>query len=74
MKPSATTCIGIACALLVGALLAWNDSHPAASAEPLPLRWARTAAQHPLRTGLALALLAWALRPARNYPPDSNSQ
>jgi len=72
MKPSVPLRIGLASALLVAALLAWNDSHPAASGEPLLVRWARTAAQHPLRTGLALALLAWALRPAGRGSPDLN--
>jgi hypothetical protein len=30
--------------------------------EPLPVRWGRTAARHPLRTTLALTLLALGLR------------
>ncbi len=34
--------------------------------EPLPARWARKLAEHPVRGSLALALLILALRPARS--------
>ena len=33
--------------------------------EPLPARWARKLAEHPVRGSLALALLVLSLRPAR---------
>lgn len=43
--------------LAVGALWCGVSLWPPRAGEPWALRWARTAASHPLRTGLALALL-----------------
>jgi len=73
MKPSTTLWIGIASALVVGALVAWNSAQPAGCDEPLVLRWARIAAQHPLRTGIALALLISAACPTRPSARASNT-
>jgi hypothetical protein len=71
MKPSTAFWIGIASVLVVGVLVAWNGAQPASCDEPLVLRWARIAAQHPVRTGIALALLISAACPTR--PPASAS-
>jgi hypothetical protein len=49
---------GLATAVLV---LATSQLTPRPG-EPLPVRWGRTAARHPLRTTLALTLLALGLR------------
>jgi hypothetical protein len=55
--------LGIAVA--VAAALAFVAELPAAPDEPLFARWLRCAADHPLRTSLAAALTAWALRAER---------
>ena len=73
MKPSTAFWIGIASALVVELLVAWNGAQPAGCDEPLVLRWARIAAQHPLRTGIALTLLISAARPARPSARASNT-
>lgn len=53
--------------LATGALVLVTELRVPRAGESLALRWARTAAAHPLRTGLALALLGLALSPARRY-------
>lgn len=44
-------------ALATGALCYWAGIQAPRAGEPWPLRWVRTAASHPIRTGLALALI-----------------
>jgi hypothetical protein len=55
--------------LLLHLLPVWQ---PAASGEPLALRWVRKAGEHPLRSGLALGLILWAVaRPVHDSRPPS---
>lgn len=56
-------------ALLTLAILLLDAGRQPRAGEPLALRWVRTAAAHPGRTGLALLLLASALRSARSPTP-----
>ena len=70
MRPRSPARALLCAALATGALLFWTAVRPPRAGEPLPLRWARTAASHPLRTGLALALLVLGLRPPRAPDPS----
>jgi len=47
--------------LLLGASVAFTELHPPVEGDPLSVRWLRIVSAHPLRSALALALLAWAL-------------
>jgi hypothetical protein len=59
-------------ALLLLALRGLDSGTRPRAGEPLALRWTRTASAHPWRTGLALVLLATALRPPRGSPKPRN--
>jgi hypothetical protein len=54
----------IAGALAEGMVLIAMQALPAREGELAPVRWLRTAADHPWRTSLAFGLLLCALRPA----------
>ena len=41
--------------------MAFTELHPPAESDALILRWLRILAAHPLRSALALGLLAWSL-------------
>ncbi len=59
-----TACLA---ALVTAGLVLWTRIKAPEAAEGLPLRWARSASAHPLRTGIALMLLLWAGSPGRRF-------
>jgi hypothetical protein len=63
----AATAWGAALALALRAGSALVDAAPG---EPLVVRWLRTLADHPLRSGAALALVLWAVLPSPIAAPS----
>jgi hypothetical protein len=62
--PAAGPCL-LAALALVALVAAANRARPPAAGEPAALRWARTAASHPWRSGLAVFLLLRGVLPPR---------
>lgn len=66
MKPLPDRLRALSLALMgVLALRLLVEVRPPSAGEPLALRWARTAASHPLRVVLSLLLIGTALAPRR---------